>query len=265
LPCLLAQFCATAQINYGSNNGKYITIRNTRVYYEEYGQGTPFILLHGGFGSISNFRFIIGPLSQKYRVIAMDSPGQGRSEQTDSISYQIFSDYYSEFIDKLKLDSVYVLGWSDGGNSAMILAYDRPDKVKKVIISGADSNTDGYAAGSEEMIKSWQVEHIPDLLKEYWLTDFLKLSPNKDNWQKTFRQLQKMWLTKIVITDEHLSNIKGKFLIVLGDKDAATLEHGIHLYRTIKGSQFCVLPHTSHFVFFEKPGLITEIALDFLK
>jgi hypothetical protein len=121
-----------AQINYGSNNGSYITIKNVKIYYEEYGQGIPLILLHGGFGSISHFKNVIEPLSKKYRVIAMDSPGQGRSEQIDSMSYQIYANYYAEFIDNLKLDSVYVLGWSDGGNSAFILAYDRPDKVKKV-------------------------------------------------------------------------------------------------------------------------------------
>ncbi len=103
--------CASvfAQIPYGSNHGKYVTIKNAKVYYEEYGQGTPLLLLHGGFGSISNFKHVIGPLSKKYRVIAMDSPGQGRSEQIDSISYQIYADYYSSFIDKLKLDSVYVM------------------------------------------------------------------------------------------------------------------------------------------------------------
>ena len=254
-----------AQINYGSNNGSYITIKNVKIYYEEYGQGIPLILLHGGFGSISHFKNIIEPLSKKYRVIAMDSPGQGRSEQIDSMSYQIYSNYYAEFIDILKLDSVYVLGWSDGGNSAFILAYDRPDKVKKVIVSGANSDTDGYQDGDLEMMKSQSdPKNISDEVRTKWVPAFLSKTPNKDNWEKSYKQLHKMWVTKEVISDAHLSNIKSKFLIVYGDKDIMKLEHGLHIYKTIKGSEFCILPNTSHWVFKEKPDLITGIILNFL-
>jgi pimeloyl-ACP methyl ester carboxylesterase len=253
-----------AQVPYGSNNGNYVTIKGAKVYYEEYGKGTPLILLHGGFGSISNFNQVIGPLSKNYRVIAIDSPGQGRSEQIDAISYQIYANYYSAFIDQMKLDSVYVLGWSDGGNSAYILAYDRPDKVKKVIVSGSNSDTDGYPDGAIADMKTWTPETISDGLKHYWLDDFLKLSPNRGTWQKSFTQLRNMWITKEVISDEHLSKIKSKFLIVYGDKDGTKLEHGLHIYRTIPGSQLAILPNTSHHTFAEKPTLISNLIVDFL-
>ena len=66
---------AFEQINYGSNNGNYLTIRGTKIYYEEYGKGTPLILLHGGFGSITSFEKCIPKLSEKFRVIAIDAPG----------------------------------------------------------------------------------------------------------------------------------------------------------------------------------------------
>lgn len=254
-----------AQIPYGSNNGKYLTIRGSKVYYEEYGTGTPLLLLHGGFGSISNFSQVIGPLSKNYRVIALDSPGQGRSEQIDAISYQIYADYYSAFIDQLKLDSVYVLGWSDGGNSAYILAYDRPDKVKKVVVSGSNTDTDGYPDGAVEAMKKWTPETISDEFNEYWLKDFMKLSPNKNNWQKSYMQLKNMWVTKEVISDDHLRKIKSKFLIVYGDRDVTKLEHGLHIYRTIPGGQLTILPNTSHMVFIEKPALISNLIHDFLR
>jgi pimeloyl-ACP methyl ester carboxylesterase len=253
-----------AQVPYGSNNGQYVTIKGAKVYYEEYGKGTPLILLHGGFGSIKDYKNVIGPLAKNYRVIALDSPGQGRSEQIDAISYQIYANYYAAFIDQMKLDSVYVLGWSDGGNSAYILAYDRPDKVKKVIVSGANSDTDGYPDGAIADMKTWTPETISDGLKHYWLDDFLKLSPNKGTWQKSFTQLRNMWITKEVISDEHLRKIKSKFLIVYGDKDVTKLEHGLHIYRTIPGSQFAILPNTSHHTFAEKPTQISNLIVDFL-
>jgi len=257
-------FIGFSQIPYGSNHGKYITIKGAKVYYEEYGKGTPLLLLHGGFGSIKDFKQVIGPLSKKYRVLALDSPGQGRSEQIAAISYQIYADYYAAFIDQMKLDSVYVLGWSDGGNSAYILAHDRPDKVKKVVVSGANSDTDGYPDGAVAEMQSWKPETISAELKQYWLDSFLKLSPNKSTWQKSFVQLRDMWVTKAVISDDHLSKIKSKFLVVYGDKDVTKLEHGLHIYRTIPGAQLAILPKTTHHVFSEKPALISQLIVEFL-
>jgi pimeloyl-ACP methyl ester carboxylesterase len=252
-----------AQVNYGSNNGKYLKIKDSKVYYEVYGQGQPLLLLHGGFGSIKNFNKVIGPLSKHFKVYAMDSPGQGRSSQIDSISYQIYADYYGAFIDSMHLKNVNVIGWSDGGNSAFILAYDRPDVINKVIVSGANSDTDGYQPGAIEEMNSWKPETINQMLTDYWLTDFKKLSPNKDTWQKSFIQLRNMWVTKNVISDNHLSKIKSKFLLVYGDKDEQTLEHSIHLYRTINGSQLAILPNTTHFTFQEKSNTMVSMAVEF--
>lgn len=97
---LTSTFCvkasAQATINYSSNNGKYITVNNTKVYYEEYGKGTPLLMLHSGFFSINNFQYSIPELSKYYRVIAIDLPGCGRSQQPDSMSFQLLADYASK-------------------------------------------------------------------------------------------------------------------------------------------------------------------------
>src|SRR6185503_20224332 len=99
----------------------------------EYGKGTPLLLLQGGMGGIEDFARCIPDLSQHFHVIAPDTPGQGRSEMADSLSYQMIAEYISRLIDVLRLDSAYVMGWSDGGNTALILANRRPDKIKKVL------------------------------------------------------------------------------------------------------------------------------------
>src|SRR6516164_8546295 len=141
---LTIPFFGEGQINYGTNNGKYLTIRGTKVYYEEYGNGTPLLMLHGGFGDISDFKKCILELSKEFRVIIPDAPGQGRSDFPDSLlSYQLKASYYSILIDQLKLDSVYILGWSDGGNEGLLLANYRPDKVKKLLVSGANYKSSG--------------------------------------------------------------------------------------------------------------------------
>lgn len=144
----------------GSNieTGKYVEIDKIKIYYETYGQGTPLLLIHGGIGSIENFKKCIPKLASHFKVIALDSPGHGRSSQTDSLSYQFLSDKISIFIDSLQLDSLYVMGWSDGGVIGLILASDRPDKVKKLIAVGANSRIDGI----DEMEIAWMKNEMID-------------------------------------------------------------------------------------------------------
>src|SRR4051812_29251632 len=148
LVSLLWSSCTTEtkKIEYGSNNGRYIIINNRKIYYEEYGQGNPLLLLSGGGinRSIRDFGKCIPGLSKHYRVIVPDTPGQGRSEQTDSLSYDLLTDSMSQLIDSLKIDSAYVMGWSDGAIVGLLLADRRPDKIKKAIAVGANNGIRGF-------------------------------------------------------------------------------------------------------------------------
>lgn len=253
-----------AKINYGSNKGKYISIDNTKIYYEEYGKGVPLLLLHGGLGSIADFQLVIPVLSKYYRVIAADRPGHGRSEQADSLSYQLMADYTSKMIDIMKLDSVYVLGWSDGGMTALLLTLDRKDKVKKVLVSGASISFNGLNQDAQDFVPYLTPEYVEKEMKD-WLVEYRNKSPQKDNWKKFIVDIRKLWMTKTIIPEEKLKQIAIPTMIVLGDHDGIALEHGIQMYRLISRSSFCVLPATTHFVFNERPELINKIAIDFFK
>ncbi len=251
-------------INHGSNQGKYIKLDNTNIYYEEYGSGMPILLLHGGFGSIHDFHKVIPKFAKHFKVIAVDSPGHGRSEQSDSLSFELMADYYSKMIDLLKLDSVYVIGYSDGGITGLLLAEKRPDIVKKVIASGANSRMDALKPEILDYLKLINPSFIETNLKE-WLEDYRSKSPEKDKWEKFITDITKMYSQDTLITDQTLSNIKAKTLLVFGDRDAIKLEHGIELYQKISGSQLCILPNTPHEVFSANPDLISNIGIEFLK
>lgn len=255
------------KINYGSNNGKYISILKKKIYYEEYGKGTPLILLQGGMGSIEDFALCIPELSKHFRVIAPDTPGQGRSELADSMSYELMAEYISKFIDALKLDSAYVMGWSDGGNTGLILGNNRPDKVKKVLASGANYKLSGYPSILNDT-SDWEKElRSPEfeIKNKEGIKEYLSLCPTQRDWRKMLIDLNKMWHKEIYFSPTVLEGIKIPVMIVLGDRDAVTLEHGIEMYKLIKGSQFCILPNTSHAVFRERPKLINELAITFFQ
>lgn len=266
---LLLTFCFTilgnAQIEYGSNNGKYLTIRGTKLYYEEYGKGTPLLLLHGGLGSITDFKKCIPNLSKKYKVIAFDAPGLGRSEFADSImTYKLMADYYSQAIDILKLDSTYVIGWSDGGNAALLLAKMRPDKIKKIAVSGATYKLEGTTKESLEQIKKFSDTVWVSKELKPWIKQYKEKSPT-GNWKRYITEAKKMWFEEIYFEKSILYELNIPTLLVYGDRDMYSTELGLELHKAIKKSQLCILPNTTHDVFWEKPELISQISIDFLE
>jgi pimeloyl-ACP methyl ester carboxylesterase len=142
------------QIDYGSNPaaGKYVDVNDIKVYYEVYGEGEPLLLLHGNGGSIENFTYQIPELSKHFKVIAVDSRAQGRTSDSDQeISYALMASDMSELIDKLNLGKVNVVGWSDGGNIGLELAYAHPDKVLKVITVGANYSNENFLAAPDSI------------------------------------------------------------------------------------------------------------------
>jgi len=258
----------TEKIEFGSNDGRLININGKNIYYEEYGHGTPLLLLSGGGlnRSIKDFEKCIPELSKHYRVIAPDTPGQGKSEQTDSLSYALLTDFMSQLIDSLKIDSAYVMGLSDGAIVALLLADKRADKIKKVISVGANNGTrgfvlpDGFNIDSVKIptLDGWAGYHEKDI--EWYNT----LTPKKD-WKKMATNLNLMWYGKEYFPTSVYDKIRIQTMIVLGDRDDISIEHGLEMHRLIKNSQYCVLPNTTHEVFAERPDLINKIAMDFFK
>lgn len=250
-------------IKYGSNleQKKSATIDGNQIYYETYGQGTPLLLLHGGIGSIADFEKCIPELAKHYLVIAPDSPGHGRSSHIDSLSYPLLANYISKFIDHLKLDSVYIMGWSDGGVIGLLLAAERPDKVKKLITAGANTRLDAINAQQVDWMRNNLIDWAMNT--EGWLNNYLSLAPQPEKIDAYLKNTQKMWLTDIYIPQDKIRSIKIPTLILQGDKDGIKIEHAFELYENISNSQICILPNTSHFVFSEKPELMNIIAIDF--
>ncbi|WP_439558844.1 alpha/beta fold hydrolase, partial [Dyadobacter sp.] len=208
-------------IKYGSNNGKYVTIHNKKIYYEEYGQGIPLLLLHQGLGSIENLASLIPELSRHFRVLAPDAPGHGRSEHADSLSGDLLAEYNSQLIDQLGLDSTYVMGWSTGGNTALLLAANRPDKIKKVVSGASNSRASGLSQEARDLLKEYTVEAVKE--DKDWLENYQRMNPEPEKWVKFWEDNQRTWEREIKIPDTKITSIKVPVLLIRGDRDMIRL------------------------------------------
>ena len=254
---------AECQTNYGSNQqaGKYADVNGIKVYYEIYGEGEPLLLLHGNSGSIENFVFQIPEFSKHFRVIAVDSRAQGKSTDSDKeVTYALMASDMSALIDKLNLGSVHVVGWSDGGNVGLELAFAHPQKVKKLVTFGANYTHVNYAAPPDSVAMEAndpRVLQVTPVLKKY-KEGAAKLSPVV---RKKLSNLTEKYPN---LTLQQLQQIKVPVLVVVGDRDLIKLDQTISLFTNLSHSQLFIVPGASHLVLIEQPGLINGEVIKFL-
>lgn len=265
--------CAVAQettIAYGSNPaaGKYADVNDIKVYYEIYGEGEPLLLLHGNSGSIENYIYQIPELSKHFKVVAVDSRAQGRSTDSDKeITYALMASDMSELIDKLNLGKVNIVGWSDGGNIGLELAYAHPDKVLKVVAFGANYTHENWMAPPDSVVMAPDdpiVVRISGMIKNLG-TAAERLSADPSRMPVIKKKLEDLYSNYPNFTHDQLKTIDVPFLIVAGDHDVIALDQTIALFTNLPKSELFIVPHASHLVPAENPDLINSEVIRFLK
>jgi pimeloyl-ACP methyl ester carboxylesterase len=227
----------TTGIPYGSNKavGKFYNIRGFRMYTETYGKGQPLLIIHGNGGSINNFTNQIPYFSKKYNVILADSRAQGKSKDgSDSLSYEMMADDYAALLDAMKIDSAYVIGWSDGGINGLLLAIRHPEKVKKLAVTGANLWPDTTAVFSD----------VEDLVMPGYTA--LKNSPQRTAQEKDAWKLMRLLVEEPHITLESLHSIQVPTLVIGGDHDVIKPEHTLLIWQNIPNAYLWILPNSGH-------------------
>ena len=100
------------------------------------GKGSPVVLLHGLGGSLYDWRHLIGPLSHRHRVIALDLLGAGESEIPESEDYSIAAQArrVRGLMDLLGVERGSLVGNSYGGGIALRMAQDWPERVDRMVL-----------------------------------------------------------------------------------------------------------------------------------
>jgi pimeloyl-ACP methyl ester carboxylesterase len=224
-------------IKYGSNKaaGRYFQVRGFKMYCEIYGEGQPLLIIHGNGGSINNFELQIPYFAKKYKVIVADSRAHGKSfDNGDSLSYEMMSDDYATLLDTLKIDSAFVIGWSDGGINALLMAIRHPEKVKKLAATGANLWPDSTSVFPEV----WDL-----VVPEY---NSLKKIQKKNVFQKANWKLLRLLVEEPHISLADLKKIKIPSLIIGGDHDVIREEHTMLIFQNLPNAYLWILPNSGH-------------------
>lgn len=229
--------------------GKTLHLKDADIYYEVYGKGEPLFLLHGNGGSIDAFTKEIPELSKHFKVIAMDTRAQGKSTDTSTepLTYIKFADDVKALADKLGLKKINILGWSDGGNTGLEFAIKYPDRVNKVITSGANVFPNGVG---EKMVEDMR-------------NDVAKMKA--ENKPVNGIRLQELMIYEPKISKKQLNQIKAKVFVLAGENDLILRPHTEYIAHEIPNSQMKIYAGASHGVPVERAEELCGDVIEFIK
>lgn len=243
------------EYTYGNNKlaGKYANVNGIKIYYEEYGEGQPLLLLHGNTSSINLFEKQIPQLSKNFHVIAVDTRGQGKSTEDGKLyTYDLFADDMNALLNHLHLDSVNIIGWSDGGNTGLIMAMKYPAKVKKLVTMGANIFID------KTVVEKWVLKELDKQMRK-------ELKNDTSAWGKNRKRLVKLLQTEPKHTFEELKSITCPVLVVAGEKDVIKEAHTRSIAANILNSTLLIAPKETHYFPSENAAKFNAAVIDFFK
>ena len=191
-----------------------------RLYYQKSGHGPAIILLHGNGEDHTLFADLITYLAPHYTVIALDSRDHGQSSATDRLSYDAMTSDVSALITELELARPIILGFSDGGIIALLLAIRHPEQVGALIVAGANLTPQGLRWYSRILFRI-AAGHRP--------------SPKLA-----------MMLHEPQITPQMLHRITVPTLVLAGSRDLITRKETFTIANSIQNAELHILPGENH-------------------
>jgi len=223
-------------------------------------------MLHGGFGTMEDFNSILGGLPEQFRIIGIDSRGQGKSTLGKlKLTYEQMQKDVETLLQFLHIEEAILVGFSDGGMVGYRMAISGTFKVKKLVAIDAPWSLNDLSSIKEILSKvtpeTWK-EKFPDSYNSYQ-----KLKPDTGFVTLT-NALKEMWLDSGLsggYPDELINQITCQTLIVRGDNDHLfSRKSAAELADNIKNATFLNVPFAAHEAFKDQPEIFMKILNQFL-
>ena len=213
-------------------------VNGVRLFYEQYGSGSPLILVHANGEDHTIFDEAVEMLSCRFTCYAVDSRGHGRSVYRGAFHYRDMAADYLAFMEALDLSDVTFLGFSDGGIIGL-LAASQTDRISNLITCGANTSPQGVKNGFRLTIS---------------LVNRIKKDPLFD-----------LMLTEPDISAEELGRIRARTLVLAGSRDLVKESDTKFIATRIPGAKFRILKGEGHGSYVVHSEKIAKLVLDFMR
>ena len=220
-------------------------------FFIEKGRGEAMILLHGNGENCDYFQSQIEEFACYYHVYAIDTRGHGKTPRGNApFTIRQFADDLLGFMDKHQIKKAHLLGFSDGGNIAIVFAIMHPDRVNRLILNGANLNTKGVK----------RTVQIPIEMGYRIASMFARKS--KSAKQKS--EMLGLMVNDPNLLPEALRDIHAKTLVIAGTKDMIKEGHTRLIARSIHDAQLIFIKG-DHFIANKCPRAFNKAVLKFLQ
>ena len=232
-----------------------------------HGDGSPLVLLHGGMLTIDlNFAGLIPTLAARHQVVGVELQGHGRTADTDrEITPTALAGDVVGLLDHLGIGRAHILGHSMGGAVSLELAIKHPARVRSIVAASVSVRPDGLHEDLTDPAKQANSARMPTAQD---FTDFqhayARLSPHPEHFNDFLAALSASNADTRGWSDDELAGITAPTLLVIGDRDFTTVEHGALMQQLIPGSQLAVLPDTTHMQVTRRADLLLPMLGRFL-
>jgi pimeloyl-ACP methyl ester carboxylesterase len=237
---------------------QYVQLGTVRTWYDDHGDGEPLVLMHGG---LTDSRFLepnLGPLAERFHVYTPDRRGHGRTPDVEGpITYQLMAEDTIAFLEQVVGGPAHLVGHSDGAVVAMLVAMQRPELVRRLVMISGGFDKSGEAAPDMEFDSDEVVQFLGPAYGE--------VSPDGEaHFRVLAGKVGEMARNEPHVDPAELARITARSLVMYADDDVMTLAHAVALFDALPDAELAVVPGTSHFLTQEKPHLVNALLLDFL-
>jgi pimeloyl-ACP methyl ester carboxylesterase len=253
--------------------GMYIEANGLEVYYEDYGEGEPLMLIHGGTATSQSWASHLPAFTEHFEVFTPDSRGHGRTDNpTGELGYRVMADDLASLIDALGLQRPLVLGYSDGGQIALELGLRYPGLARALVLGGTQFRfSEAYLEAVRSLLGITEGEELDTekLEREQpeWVAYLCEAHGHvygPEYWKTYVKQIAALWLRPLRYTPEDISAVTDPVLLLVGDRDGVCTEESVELFRVLPNAELAVAPASDHGFIEAKAGLFDALALDFL-
>jgi pimeloyl-ACP methyl ester carboxylesterase len=235
----------------------YIDLRGHAVWTSEWANnGDALLLLHGGLSATEDFdTYLLPAVEGTHHVFAYDRTAHGRTgDRPGSLHFEFQRDEAIQFLEDFVKGPAHLIGYSDGGIIALLVALKRPELVKSIVAIGTNYH---YNYGGDP-VQPWEPSD------EDRLEHKLRSPDAPESLDSKNERMRNIWNSEPTLTKKDLEKIVCPTLILAGDDEGFSFEHTTSMYEALPYGQLAIIPGTSHHSLKEKPELVQMVIRGFL-